>query len=138
MANSQPLLQAGRRRLPQNWPPRPRPTHPSASVPRVANPQPSATPGPVWQVEPALTLLARRLAEGPTPAGNVGVIAFGQGAAVLTMLLGVVEAADDGGPAAKRRKAMLWPSVRADPNPHPGLTLAPAARLRSGRRRSAP
>ena len=61
-------------------------------------------------VEAALTQLARALAKGPTPAARLGVVAHGQGAHLLTMLLALVQAADDGRPLARRRRDLLWPS----------------------------
>ena len=90
------------------------------NLPTLAGPLPSfpgmepKRPSP-WQtryrgLEPALTQLARALVESPTPVASLGVVAHAQGAALLTMLLALVDAADDGSPAARRRRSLLWPS----------------------------
>ena len=71
---------------------------------------------PTWvpsfrAVEPALQHLARHLAAGAQPARATGVVAFGQGASLLMMLLALLDAAGpDDDPRAARRRARLVPA----------------------------
>jgi len=90
--------------------------------PRLMDEMPAAPwekpkePSP-WQeryrgIEAALTLLAKSLAASRTPASHLGIVAYSQGANLLTMLLALVDAAvvADASVAAGRRKQRLWPA----------------------------
>ena len=68
-------------------------------------------------IEPALSNLARAMVQSPVGAANTALIAAGQGANLLTMLLALVQAAGDGTAVARQRRERLWPPC--------GLALRP-------------